>query len=436
MLRPLFENDPDLPFDTKRWAKAFSLLNESSTTRAYAYRLTLLRRIITDKVDTMAVDGFYLYVNPWFADKLSLRELAYVMAHECHHVMAQHHLRRGKRNPKGWNIATDAVINSNLDNSFYGFRQPIRPSDGINMPWAIAYSAEGAYDKLKQEHQDKKQQQQQQQQEGHGQGDDAQQKGGGGDSDEQGQGDNPQQGSNGAGGGDPFEDLEEQSWGKVFDRTDEMSEEEVIEAKQKEAQATKRAVNAAQKQGYVPGYLKELVQETESQVDWKEILKDFATSNLVPADYCWHKPNRNYLGMGIYMPGVVRDGVGRLAICVDTSGSICQDALAAFSGETKEIIEEIKPEHVRVIYCDTRVTRVEEFGPGDDFKMEAKGGGGTRFLPAINEALKESPDAIIYFTDMGASDFGQDPGVPFLWAAYTRWGNANPPYGELIDIDK
>lgn len=423
MLKPIFPNDDTLIIDRSKWLKAYSLLNSRSTTKAWAYIIQTLRLTVTDKVDTMAVDGYFLYVNPSFIEGLSVRELAFVMAHEAYHVAARHHLRRAWRNPKGWNIAADAVINANLNETFYGFQDPVMPKDGIDKPWARSYTAELAYEKLK------KDQQEQQQQQGQDEGDDAQQDGQG-----QGQGDG-QDGDEqqGQGGGNPFEDMKEQGWGDVIDRTDEMSTEEQIEAEEKAAKTVKRAVKVAQQQGHVPGCIKELVPSDEAKQDWREVLRTFA-SNLIPTDYCWHKPDVRFLSQGSYMPGVIKENVGRIAICVDTSASISQPALEAFASETREIVEEIKPEHVTVIYCDTKVQRVEEFEHGDDFRMEAEGGGGTRFRPAIDRALETDPDAIIYFTDMGARDHGEDPGVPFLWATYDRWG-ATAPYGEMIDVE-
>ena len=421
MLKPIHPHNPDLDFDSKKYRKAYLLLDQKSTTKAYAYVLAGLRRIVTDKFDTMAVDGTYLYINPTFLDRLTIRAGAYVLAHESFHVMGMHHLRCGKRNPKGWNIATDAVINANLDHSFGGYSDPERPQGekdrGIDMPWAIKMSAEKVYEKLKKENDEKKKQK------GDGEGEDGEKS----EEDSDGQG--------GGGGGDPFDEMEEQAWGEVIDRTAEMTEEEILQAEEKAKKILTRAIKAAKTQGFVPAHLEELVpDDDEVRVRWEDEFVEFA-NGLLPSDYCWHRPDLRYLGMGHYMPGVVKDGFGNIVILVDTSGSINQSALRSFASNAKHIVEQLAPEKVTVIYCDTKVQRVEHFDQGQDFQMQAKGGGGTCFRPAIDEAMNHDPMAIIYFTDLGASDYGAEPDVPFLWACYERWGN-EPPYGRVIDIDR
>jgi len=41
-----------------------------------------------------------------------------------------------------------------------------------------------------------------------------------------------------------------------------------------------------------------------------------------PADSSWMRPNRRHIWNGLYLPGVVREGVGEIAIAVDCSGSV------------------------------------------------------------------------------------------------------------------
>lgn len=53
-----------------------------------------------------------------FFDTLSPDGIAYVAAHETLHVLLEHCSRRGLRDPAGWNVACDIMVNSMLD-SFY-----------------------------------------------------------------------------------------------------------------------------------------------------------------------------------------------------------------------------------------------------------------------------------------------------------------------------
>ena len=61
--------------------------------------------------DTMATDGKVIKYNPDFALGLPMDEIKSVLIHEALHVVWGHHLRRGDRHPKLWNIATDYAIN-------------------------------------------------------------------------------------------------------------------------------------------------------------------------------------------------------------------------------------------------------------------------------------------------------------------------------------
>jgi hypothetical protein len=45
-------------------------------------------------------------------------------------------------------------------------------------------------------------------------------------------------------------------------------------------------------------------------------------SAIRPADYSWTRPNRRHVWTGLYLPGIVCEGVGEICIAVDCSGSI------------------------------------------------------------------------------------------------------------------
>jgi len=78
---------------------------------------TLLFRLgaqARSSIATMATDGVSLYFNPQFVETLSAAEIAGTLAHEVMHPALQHHIRRGGRNPRRWNMACDYAINPML----------------------------------------------------------------------------------------------------------------------------------------------------------------------------------------------------------------------------------------------------------------------------------------------------------------------------------
>ena len=111
------------------------------------------------KYHTAATDGKNIYVDPnYFAD-LSENDRLFTIAHEIMHIKFMHMFRLKdksgvKRDPELWNIATDAIINANLERDGFTIKEGY-----VNMPEALDYSAEEFYQKLLQEKEKKEQEQ-------------------------------------------------------------------------------------------------------------------------------------------------------------------------------------------------------------------------------------------------------------------------------------
>lgn len=114
---------------------------------------------------TAATDGKNIYVDPNYFGSLSESDRLFTIAHEIMHIKFMHMYRLTdkegkKRDPELWNIATDAIINANLE------RDGLTIKEGyVNMPEALNYSAEEFYQILLQE---KEKQQKEQEQNGQG----------------------------------------------------------------------------------------------------------------------------------------------------------------------------------------------------------------------------------------------------------------------------
>ena len=109
------------------------------------------------KYNTAATDGKNIYVDPnYFAD-LSENDRLFTIAHEIMHIKFMHMYRLKdksgvKRDPELWNIATDAIINANLERDGFTIKEGY-----VNMPEALDYSAEEFYQKLLKEKEKKEQ---------------------------------------------------------------------------------------------------------------------------------------------------------------------------------------------------------------------------------------------------------------------------------------
>ena len=77
-------------------------------------------------IGTMATDGRSIWFNPAWCEAHGVEKTMGVIAHEVFHVVNRHHLRRGERDAKLWNIAGDLLINRVLEDDKY-----VLPPDGL-----------------------------------------------------------------------------------------------------------------------------------------------------------------------------------------------------------------------------------------------------------------------------------------------------------------
>ena len=176
------------------------------------------------------------------------------------------------------------------------------------------------------------------------------------------------------------------------------------------------------------------------QIDWREVLREFIQTTCAGSDYStWQRPNRRYVSSGYYMPSGISEQVGELVIAVDTSGSIGQVELTAFMSEIKAICDTVHPDHIRLLYWDTRVCQDEKYDMHqlDDLvkTTKPKGGGGTN-VECVTDYLTEhgvKPQAAIVLTDgyLGGS-WGQWS-CPVLWCILDN-KNAKPDTGTHVNI--
>lgn len=111
---------------------------------------------------TAATDGKNIYVDPEYFESLSENDRLFTIAHEIMHIKFMHIYRLTdkngeKRDLELWNIATDAIINANLERDGFTIKEGY-----VNRPEALNYSAEEFYEILLREKEEKEKQQQQQ----------------------------------------------------------------------------------------------------------------------------------------------------------------------------------------------------------------------------------------------------------------------------------
>lgn len=366
---------------------------------------TKLDLIEDPKAKSTWTDGRRLAFNPETAHGMPMPELEAVMAHHVLSCAWGHHLRRGERDRKLWQEASDYVVNLELQRA--GFQLP---------PTAIVDSQ---YDKMTVEQVyrilDQKPQE----------GDDDQDQSGG---DEQGQGapGSSQKGDSGAPG--------DEATGTCEDATDDSGEAQADAAEKAEQEAdwqeaVAQAAQIARGAGRLPGGVERGVTDfLNSKVDWREALQRLLKSKAKD-DFSWMKPKR--IG-DVFLPSLHSESCGTLAFFIDASGSIKQQEIDQFVSEIEEARVVLKPKEILVLMFDTQVRNVWTFGEHDSIAgIKAMSGGGTGFDEPIYELERYNliPEVAVFLTDLDSRVFAPEPAYPVVWVSTYK---DQAPYGDVI----
>lgn len=231
--------------------------------------------------------------------------------------------------------------------------------------------------------------------------------------------------------------------GQSFDNHDWENAESMTEQEKKElAQEIDQAIRqGAILAGRVSGNANRAFTDLMSaKVDWKTALAEFVSAVCNGKDdSTWRKPNRRWLQHDIYMPSTISETMGRVVVAIDTSGSISGHILNRFISEVANMMENVNPELVDLLYWDTKVAGHEVYGLNEFSKMtqstKPKGGGGTD-PDCIGKYLTKNsivPECAIVFTDGYVSSWGQW-NCPVLWCILDN-KDANPTIGTTIHIE-
>ncbi len=207
-------------------------------------------------------------------------------------------------------------------------------------------------------------------------------------------------------------------------------------------EAMHQALNLAKAQGKAPGAVEETVRDAHrSTLDWRSLLRRYMT-DAAARDYSWSVPNRRFIDSGLYLPSIRSEGMGTLAVIIDTSGSVDSDALAAFWSEVREVAAEIDPERIVVLQVDAAVQDEEHYAPGElPERIVVKGRWGTDFRPGFERLAEQGiqPAVCLYFTDMDCDRYPEaEPEFDVVWCDYSAAVGLSPeppPWGEHIRID-
>jgi predicted metal-dependent peptidase len=343
---------------------------------------------------TMATDGYHIFVNPDWCSGLTVEEITGVFAHEVLHCVLGHIDRRGLRERRRWNVAVDHATNLLLRD----FRFTL-PASGYCDVRYRGKTAEEIYDEL------------------------------------------PDDGALVALGFDLHVEPGDAE-GAALRRQEYPSVDE--RRRLRISILRDLADELRRRHGTIPGELSREIQlATETQVSWQQLLARFM-SGLRRSDYRTMPFNKKHVWRGIYLPSLGVPGPDHLVLAVDTSGSVTAADLGQFVAELDRL-RALTECRLTLLHCDAAVQRVDEVAAHEAtlFKGSGRprlaGGGGTDFRPVFDwvaERMRKGearPDALIYCTDGYGSFPPKAPPYPVVWIV-TKGGTERFPFGFPIRL--
>ena len=342
-----------------------------------------------DEVPTagMSATG-QIMLNPEWVEPLTVKEIMFLLAHEAMHYMLSHALRRQHRDHRAWNVACDKVINDTLIDAKVG--EFI--DGGVTLEDARFGASEQFYD----------------------------------------------ENDDDIGDGGIGEDV-----GDIVDENGQPLDDATVQQLQTQAkiEAIQNA-KLAKQTGKLPESIERLVEEMINVVTpWHEKLERYMSAKIRDG-YSWNRPNRRFVGQGMYLPGydyVPR--MGEVVIAVDTSGSLDSKELALFQGHINRIVDTCTPEKITVLYCDYAIGGTTEYTPDDlPIVLKPVGGGGTSFKPVFKwlDSYDGDVECLIYFTD-GWGDQDELDQLSITGKIDTVWLTTDKedfPFGEVITFNE
>lgn len=143
----------------------------------------------------------------------------------------------------------------------------------------------------------------------------------------------------------------------------------------------------------------------EPRVDWRQVLagavREAAAWAAGAMDYTYRRPSRRSAALrGVVLPSLRRP-LPRVAVVIDTSGSMGDDELGAALGEVTGVLREVgvRGNRVTVLACDADVHSVSRVTSADQVTLG--GGGGTDMRVGIAAALaaRDRPNIVVVLTD-------------------------------------
>jgi predicted metal-dependent peptidase len=168
----------------------------------------------------------------------------------------------------------------------------------------------------------------------------------------------------------------------------------------------------------------------EPQVDWRRAVRLFgASSRRTRLRSTYRQPSTRYGTL----PGVRVQRLARLAVAVDTSGSISKADLGTFFAEVHGIWR--SGSDLTVVECDSAVGRHYPYRGSPPAGVGGRGG--TAFDPVFTwlRADRAGWDGCVYLTDGRGPAPRVRPSCPVLWVITPGGSTDDLPFGRVVRLD-
>lgn len=311
----------------------------------------------TGQPDETAYTNYKSYVYYLdFCSKLTDAELTFLVIHETLHVLYKHNHRRGHRDNLRWNYAADYAINASIQQITSHIPEVSMIKGALYKDKYRDKTAEIIYDLMP----------------------------------------NGEE-SNGGGPGllDP----------KTHANEVKVSDVDMKTLQRALATSILKAKEYNKARGLKPsGFQRDAEEGLKPIIDWRKVFRatvqSFGFSNIT-----YRQPSRRTYalmgaGLKLFIPKNHGYAYPTTLIVQDTSGSISQDFLNAFLAEAQGLLNTASEITMHYWSCDAAVYKHGIYHAGQHLKKEYKGGGGTDFRPAFQEANRiKGLKTLIFFSD-------------------------------------